>query len=268
MARRRLVWLFFGALAASGCADAGSGPDAAAPRRDGGLSSADAAGLDGAAPDDAGGSGGNDAGGSGGDDAGELGGDDAGGAGSAMVCQLGCSTGADCTTGSAAFDADNYRCEAGVCRYTGCNDDAECRATFSSDRYVCRDPGTGVRSCVQACAIPADCGSGTPAFDADNYRCDGGICVYEGCRDDVECEATFGGAYGCFTQEPPETPLPVPTADRNCVRRCTTPSDCGTDGGAFGADNYTCEGGACRYAGCNDDTECRASLSSDAYVCR
>lgn len=40
--------------------------------------------------------------------------------------------------GEPAFDADNYECSGGVCRYLGCNADGECAATFSDARYVCR----------------------------------------------------------------------------------------------------------------------------------
>lgn len=187
---------------------------------------------------------------------------------SVAFCVLGCAAEPDCTTASPAFDDDNYTCEAGSCRYTGCVDDAECEATFASADYACRDPGTGVRSCLEGCASSADCGSATLAFDADNYSCDSGICRYLGCNDDSECEATFGAAYGCFEAEPPATPIPIPTARRNCVRRCATAADCATDAGAFGDDNYSCVSGACRYDGCNDDAECRTSLGGAAYVCR
>ena len=216
-------------------------------------------GTDGARPGEDGGGPGNDGGG--GADSGPP-------VPTVSFCVLGCAVGSDCTTASPAFDADNYRCEGGQCRYTGCVDDAECQATFGATRWICRDPGTGVRSCVEGCASGADCGSGTSAFDVDNYACEGGICRYRGCNTDGECESTFGAAYGCIDAEPPPTPLPIPTAARNCIRRCASVDDCATDSGAFGADNYVCEGGACRYRGCNDDGECMTSLSSSAYVCR
>jgi hypothetical protein len=50
-------------------------------------------------------------------------------------CVHTCSGPADCSAGVAYLDADNYACEAGVCRYTGCNSDAECQ---SLGAYVCR----------------------------------------------------------------------------------------------------------------------------------
>ena len=249
-------------LLLAGCGDTRGATDGAVPpgmdagSRDGAVPpGVDAGSRDGAVPP------GTDAGGGGGVDSGPP-------APSVAFCVLGCAVEADCTTASPAFDADNYVCEGDTCRYTGCVDDAECRATFGSTDYVCRDPGTGVRSCLEACGGSADCGSATPAFDADNYTCDGGSCRYLGCNDDAECEATFGGAYGCIEADPPPTPLPIPTARRNCVRRCASADDCATDSGAFGADNYVCEGGGCSYVGCNDDAECRASLSSSSYVCR
>lgn len=196
------------------------------------------------------------------------GGHDAGSVTPLAVCQLGCSVTSDCSTPSAAFDEDNYRCEGGVCRYIGCVSDAECRSTFASDRYVCRDPGTGVRSCVIGCTVASDCTTGSAAFDADNYRCSSGACVYEGCLNDAECTSSFGAGYGCREVEPPSTPVPIPVARRNCVRLCTTATDCSTGSPAFDGDNYECRSGACVYTGCRDDAECRSSLSSDAYVCR
>ena len=53
-------------------------------------------------------------------------------------CVLTCATVADCAMGSAAFDSDNYECDAGVCRYRGCNTDGECASSFMDSRYLCR----------------------------------------------------------------------------------------------------------------------------------
>jgi len=38
---------------------------------------------------------------------------------------------------SAAYDADNYACETGVCVYQGCNTDGECASSFMDSRYLC-----------------------------------------------------------------------------------------------------------------------------------
>ena len=184
------------------------------------------------------------------------------------TCWMRCSSATDCVTASPAYDEDNYECDEGLCRYTGCTDDGECEGAFMSDAYVCRDLG-GTAFCMQSCSAAADCGSGTPAFDDDNYECDGGLCYYVGCNDDGECEATYlSDSYVCREVVPPDTGLPIPVAHRNCVLRCSTEADCSTASPAYDEDNYSCVDGACRYEGCNTDEECAASFSSDRYVCR
>lgn len=185
-------------------------------------------------------------------------------------CRIGCAAAADCATPSVAlYDATHYVCEASLCRWTGCQDDAECRAAFSRADYACRDVG-GLSQCVDTCATSADCGSGTAAFDGDNYECVSGVCSYTGCRDDAECAATFASSrYVCRRATLPDTGIPIPTAERNCVLGCASASDCALSAGAFDADNYTCNAdGACVYVGCNDDAECRASFMAERYVCR
>ncbi|MBN8613312.1 MAG: hypothetical protein J0L92_22150 [Deltaproteobacteria bacterium] len=185
-------------------------------------------------------------------------------------CRTSCAAAADCATaGLALYDASHYTCDAGVCRWTGCRNDGECRTAFGRDDYACRDVA-GFPSCLDTCSTSAECGSGTAAFDTDNYECVGGVCEYRGCRHDAECAATFSSsAFVCRRATLPDTGLPVPTAERNCVHGCVEASDCATSSGAFDADNYTCSSeGACVYAGCNDDAECRASFMADDYVCR
>jgi hypothetical protein len=231
-----------------GIIDGGPRPDGSVARPDG-APPPDGSSPDGSSPSDSGASG------------------DAGGVPAIAVCQLGCAVVDDCVTASAAFDVDNYRCESGACRYTGCVSDDECRGVFGSS-YGCRDAGSGVPTCVQVCASMSDCGTGTPAFDADNYSCVATACRYTGCSDDAECEGTFGAAYGCFDLRPPDVGVPIPTATRNCVRRCAAPADCATDANAFDAPNWECASGACRYLGCGTDAQCQATFASGAYVCR
>jgi hypothetical protein len=118
-----------------------------------------------------------------------------------------------------------------------------------------------VAFCQQACSAPADCGTTSAAFDADNYDCTSSLCVYKGCNTDAECTSTFASsAYGCRTI--------AGAATKTCVHLCSAPSDCATASAAFDADNYACDSGACRYLGCNTDAECASSFSSPAYVCR
>ena len=40
-----------------------------------------------------------------------------------------------------------------------------------------------------ACATVADCDLGSLPNDPDNYACEGGLCVYQGCNDNAECQA-------------------------------------------------------------------------------
>jgi len=53
------------------------------------------------------------------------------------VCHSTCLSAADCDFGTPARRSDNYLCEAGICRYQGCNDDAEC-AGAGAGTQVCR----------------------------------------------------------------------------------------------------------------------------------
>jgi hypothetical protein len=48
-----------------------------------------------------------------------------------------CSTPSDCALGNSLHDADNYQCTANLCRWTGCNNTAECVAGFNDNDYVC-----------------------------------------------------------------------------------------------------------------------------------
>lgn len=59
--------------------------------------------------------------------------------GSFRACYQACARPADCVTAAQPIvDEDNWACEDGACRYRGCLGDAECRATFMSQAYVCR----------------------------------------------------------------------------------------------------------------------------------
>jgi hypothetical protein len=52
-------------------------------------------------------------------------------------CWQPCTAAAECTTTDPAFDADNYPCTDGLCRYLGCHNDAEC-ARPPPTLFVCR----------------------------------------------------------------------------------------------------------------------------------
>jgi hypothetical protein len=164
-----------------------------------------------------------------------------------------------------AFGAANYQCDQGACRYRGCDDDDECQASLGSTgrRYRCAAfPCSGdLHLCQQACQAPADCVTETVAggaFGADNYACPDGVCHYLGCNSNDECARSFGATgrtYRC--------------SNNGCVQGCTTPADCAlATGGAWGADRYVCDGGVCRWLGCQSDQACRQALMNDRFVCR
>lgn len=116
-----------------------------------------------------------------------------------------------------------------------------------------------VAACVKGCIGVGDCSNGTAAFDADNYSCTAGSCVYKGCNTDNECKSTFSdNSYICR----PVFGLP------SCVKACTTPADCNLGSAAFDPDNYNCTSGFCSYKGCNNDGECKSSFANSSYVCR
>jgi hypothetical protein len=115
------------------------------------------------------------------------------------TCWLACATAADCAQPGELFGADNYRCEDGTCRWTGCNSTAECTATFMSSGYACATfADAPLPTCYPTCSSAADCASASDLFGADNYTCDGGKCRWTGCNSTAECTSTFMNAgYVC-----------------------------------------------------------------------
>jgi hypothetical protein len=102
-------------------------------------------------------------------------------------CFKSCLMSQDCALSVPAHDEDNWACTDGICEYLGCNNDAECRITPDFAHYVCTGQFTLVPMCMPGCFTPEDCDMGAPAYDADNYDCTDGICVYSGCNTDEEC---------------------------------------------------------------------------------
>jgi hypothetical protein len=121
--------------------------------------------------------------------------------------------------------------------------------------------GSGVprRLCRPVCSSPADCATpNSPAYDADNYTCQNGACIYAGCLSDAECNAQTPG-WLCRL-------LPL-VGTKACVKACGTPADCAASSGAtYDADNYTCDSGGCTHHGCNNDAECNQDYPG--RVCR
>ncbi len=179
------------------------------------------------------------------------------------ACYRSCTSPAQCDFGSPVNDPDNYACDDGVCRYTGCNSTQECEDTFQSNDYACGTvPGIGTPSCVKTCTSPAQCAIASAAFDADNYACTGGLCEYTGCNSTAECAEAFGAGYGCHQADG--------FAYASCLAQCGAPADCAlaTGGALYDADNYDCVDGYCQFTGCNATSECTDSLMDSSYVCR
>ena len=95
------------------------------------------------------------------------------------------------------YDADNYDCTAeGFCEYTGCNSTAECEEAIAG--YVCAAyPGMDIDLCQLSCGDPGDCGTGTAAYDDDNYDCVDELCVYTGCNSEAECQESNDADWTC-----------------------------------------------------------------------
>ncbi len=123
-----------------------------------------------------------------------------------------------------------------------------------------RDANTGpnYRYCIRSCSQAADCTTGTPIGDADNYRCENRLCVYTGCNSTAECQQALQRQdVVCVAQ--PNTTL------RACLTACSAPADCSLEIPAYDADNYQCHQGGCAYSGCNDTPECQTSFPD--HVC-
>ena len=68
--------------------------------------------------------------------------------------------------------------------------DADCKALFPRMNYVC-SAATSPPSCAGTCQTPADCAEGPGAVSGKNFACEGGVCVYLGCKSDEDCHEAF-----------------------------------------------------------------------------
>ncbi|HTJ80646.1 MAG TPA: hypothetical protein VL400_02950, partial [Polyangiaceae bacterium] len=120
--------------------------------------------------------------------------------------------------------------------------------------------GPSVPTCHPTCAAPVDCAQPSPAFDQDNWDCVDTECVYLGCLDTTECQATFqNNSYVCGTV----AGSTVPT----CHIGCSGAIECAQPSPAFDEDNWSCVDGGCVYLGCNSAQECQDSLMNPNYDC-
>ena len=123
-------------------------------------------------------------------------------------------------------------------------------------------PHAQIKTCVPNCTTNEDCATPEAGslYDADNYVCESGACVYQGCNTDDECEQSLGARASCVDLQS--------TGQRSCLKRCSDTSDCATPeaGPAYDADNYRCDEALCIYAGCNNDSECAETLDGMACI--
>jgi hypothetical protein len=132
------------------------------------------------------------------------------GSGEVLRCRPSCSVPADCVTSTAAaYDADNWSCDAGACAYLGCHDDAECGAGRR-----CADGPVGVPNCTATCATTADCDMVGGSFGP--FACTGGLCLFTGCPSDAYCAAEVGPTAVC---------RPQPVGVAMCVTPCSTDAE-------------------------------------------
>ena len=118
-------------------------------------------------------------------------------------CTPTCSTAADCdlygqgSTGY-AYDLDNYKCESGLCVFTGCNSDAECEATMSSSDYKCLPQeytGKTLKICNLPCKSAADCANSV--YPEEFYECRNSLCIAKSCESDEWCKKYMTDDYVC-----------------------------------------------------------------------
>jgi hypothetical protein len=181
-----------------------------------------------------------------------------GGGDGTATCTATCAVPDDCEL---ALGDNHYTCDGGVCVYTGCFDAADCES-ISGPGYACEAAfGSTVPLCIKTCAAPADCSTGLPITDDDNYTCDEGLCHYLGCLDDLECQSTFGKEeYACAAAFGAVVPACLPT--------CAAPADCALTVPLYDEDNYACDEGMCHYLGCLSTQECTDTLADPAFVCQ
>lgn len=108
-------------------------------------------------------------------------------------CAAKCAVAADCVTfGGTVYDADNWACNAGLCRYQGCNTDQECKDLTQRPDYVCKKGQLNGEGCVRTCSVAADCSiAGYPFFSEDNWTCEAGLCNPLGCNSTQECDEFY-----------------------------------------------------------------------------
>lgn len=148
------------------------------------------------------------------------------------VLDVSCESDSDCLG-----NGNGRTCDAGRC--VQCNDDDQC----PGDNDSCID-----NRCQEPCTQNEQC----PLFHA----CESGECVEKGCTSDRECILAAGRGEG-GSREDARLSKCLPSAANDKIKECKIP--CENDG-ACGSELEICEGGFCKFVGCDTDEECRTYL--------
>ena len=117
-------------------------------------------------------------------------------------CTPVCSTAADCTSLKStenAYDLDNYKCDNGMCVYTGCNSDDECANLNPSENYKCfkqEYAGKTMGICQPSCTTAADCANSV--YPEEFYECRNSQCITKSCESDEWCAEYMTDDYVCI----------------------------------------------------------------------
>lgn len=115
--------------------------------------------------------------------------------------------------------------------------------------------------CLHTCSAASDCALGGPTTDADNYACSAGKCEWLGCKSTAECVAlSMNPSWACGV-------IADISSVPSCYHTCGAAADCEMGSPLYGADNYACSSGLCKWLGCTTSDECAQAYNSPDYVC-
>ncbi len=147
-----------------------------------------------------------------------------------------------CETDSECVVGNRRVCEDSECVECVLDEDCDSSLDDDDDFDVCR-AGT----CVTPCKGDSECG----LFQA----CDEGECMYVGCKSDRECILS-GIASG--NGDPRLAKCVDESGVGVCKIKCEIDAHCALD--------ETCDDGACKYIGCQDDAECKTILGLHSWM--
>lgn len=154
-------------------------------------------------------------------------------------CGAECLSDYDCTTtpDDPLYGVGNYRCWQGACLYTGCTSNQDCIDAYGEWWPQCDLNAWPWAQCQFRCNDASDCGWGDVLFDDDNWACTSGVCQYQGCGSDLECEQFWN------LEDLRCARMPYQQVS-SCWYACADDSDCYA--------NEACYNGACGWLGCSE----------------